>query len=196
MRFEEVDRGHLTPKELDAFASTSMPSEHLELVRDLFVFCCYTGLSYIDLKNLTWDNIVKDSNGNYWIDTRRAKTNIPVVVRLLDIPLAIIRKYTDHSLGGPVFCVPDNQTINYALSDIAVLCGIHKHVTFHTARHTFATTVTLSNGVPLETVSKMLGHKNIRTTQIYARITKNKIDEDMETLARKLNKAPTYMLGM
>ena len=113
---------------------------------------------------------------------------------MLDIPLAIIRKSSDGSLGGPAFCVPDNQTINYALSDIAALCGIRKHVTFHLSRHTFATTVTLSNGVPLETVSKMLGHKNIRTTQIYARITKNKIDADMEILSRKLDKVPTRVL--
>lgn len=126
-------------------------------------------------------------DGNMWINTERIKTHVDVHVRLLDVPLMLIRKYEGQAKDGLLFPVPSNQKINEYLKEVATLCGIDKAVTSHMARHTFATTVTLANGVPIETVSKMLGHTNIRTTQIYARIIDQKINTDMEMLAQKLN---------
>ncbi len=186
MRFEEVDRGYLSKAELDILMTKPMPSERLDKVRDLFVFSCFCGLCYIDLKELLETDIVRGDDGHLWIDTTRIKTGAQVNVRLLDVPLAIIKKHGGQTKDGRLFKIPSNQKVNDYLKEIAALCGIEKNVTFHLSRHTFATTVTLSNGVPLETVSKMLGHRNIRTTQIYARITTSKISADMDALARRL----------
>lgn len=187
MHFEEVDRGYLTKAELDVLMIKPMPSKRLEKVRDLFVFSCFCGLAYIDVKELMETDIVQGDDGHLWIDTRRIKTGAQVNVRLLNVPLSIIKKYSGQGCNGKIFDIPSNQKVNDYLKEIAAICGIDKRVTHHLARHTFATTVTLSNGVPLETVSKMLGHKTIRTTQIYARITKNRISDDMDALARKLD---------
>lgn len=162
---------------------------YIPLLVALIVFYRYTGLAYIDLKNLTSDMLQRWPDGNLWIDTKRQKTNIPVHVRLLETPLRLIEKYKGSVKGKSrlLFPVPSNQKVNSYLKEIADLCGIDKDLTFHMARHTFATTVTLANGVPIETVSKMLGHTNIQTTQIYARVIDTKINNDMEALARKLN---------
>ncbi len=187
MRFEETDRGYLTKAELDVLMRKPMPSARLEKVRDLFVFSCYCGLAYVDMKELMESDIVRGDDGRLWIDTQRIKTGAQVNVPLLKIPLGIIEKYSGAGRNGKLFDIPSNQKVNDYLKEIAAICGIDKRVTFHLARHTFSTTVTLSNGVPLETVSKMLGHKNIRTTQIYARITKTRISDDMNALARRLD---------
>lgn len=147
--------------------------------------CCFTGLAYIDVAGLTQDNIRKSFDGNLWIMTKRQKTNTDVNVPLLDIPKMILKKYKGKLPNGKILPVISNQKLNAYLKEIADICGIKKNLTFHLARHTFATTTTLSKGVPIETVSKMLGHTNIETTQIYARITNSKIGSDMQGLDKK-----------
>lgn len=148
--------------------------------------CCFTGLAYIDVKNLTEDNLRTGFDGKLWIMTHRQKTDTNVNVPLLDIPLKILAKYKNNLPNKVLLPVLSNQKMNSYLKEIGDLCGIDKNLTFHLARHTFATTITLAKGVPIETVSKMLGHTNIQTTQIYARITNSKISNDMEDLAGKL----------
>jgi integrase len=147
--------------------------------------CCFTGLAYIDVAGLTQDNIRKSFDGNLWIMTKRQKTNTDVNVPLLDIPKIILKKYKGKLPNGKILPIISNQKLNAYLKEIADVCGIKKNLTFHLARHTFATTTTLSKGVPIETVSKMLGHTNIETTQIYARITNSKIGSDMLGLDKK-----------
>lgn len=162
-----------------------MVSERLEHVRDLFVFSCFCGLAYSDVANLRQENIQKSFDGNLWIITKRQKTNTDVNVPLLDIPKMILKKYKCKLPDGKILPVISNQKLNAYLKEIADICGIKKNLTFHSGRHTFATTTTLSKGVPIETVSKMLGHTNIETTQIYARITNSKIGSDMQGLDKK-----------
>ena len=148
--------------------------------------CCFTGLSYIDIKTLKASEICISFDGKPWIMRHRQKTDTPVNVPLLKIPLAILKKYEGRLPKGELLPVLSNQKLNSYLKEIADLCGINKNITFHLARHTFATTTTLSKGVPIETVSKMLGHTNIETTQIYARSTNEKIRKDMSSLEDKL----------
>ena len=151
----------------------------MELVRDLFVFSCFTGLAYIDVANLTPENIVT-LDDKQWIMTKRQKTSVATNVLLLDIPKNIIEKYSGKIYrNGKLFPMLTNQRTNSYLKEIADICGIKKDLTFHMARHTFAT-MSLSKGVSMESVSKMLGHTNIKTTQIYAHITNKKIEHDME----------------
>ena len=157
--------------------------------KDLFVFSCYTGLAYCDVMSLTKENISIGIDGEYWIMTSRKKTNQPVRVPLLSKALEIIEKYKHHPKAiatGTAFPNLTNQKLNSYLKEIADFCGITKNLTFHLARHTFATTVTLTNGVPIETVSKMLGHSNIRTTQVYAKVIEKKVSDDMMILRQKL----------
>jgi Site-specific recombinase XerD len=195
LRKDRTERAYLTIDELERLANREFTSERLERMRDIFLFCCYTGLSYIDVKTLTTDNLVRKNDGKLWIVTKRTKTEVPVNVPLLEIPLRLIKKYEPLRKGNLVFPVYSNQKSNDYLKEIAALCGINKDVTFHVARHTFATTVTLENGVPVESVSKMLGHTNIQTTQIYARITERKINLDMDQLSKKLDpKADVYKM--
>ena len=164
----------------------------MELVRDIFIFSCFTGLAYIDVRNLTPEDIVV-MDDKEWVMSKRKKTNIAFNVLLLDLPKAIIAKYNhDTYRDGKLFPILSNQKMNSYLKEIADICGISKNLTFHLARHTFAT-LCLSKGVPMESVSKMLGHTNIRTTQIYARITNKKIEHDMEQFADKLGKFNTAM---
>ena len=185
IRLEKVDRGYLTEDEIKIILKKKMVSERLEHVRDLFIFACFTGLAYIDVAGLTQDNIRKSFDGKLWIMTKRQKTNTDVNVPLLDIPTMILKKYKGKLPNGKILPIISNQKLNAYLKEIADVCGIKKNLTFHLARHTFATTTTLSKGVPIETVSKMLGHTNIETTQIYARITNNKIGSDMQRLDKK-----------
>lgn len=187
LRKDRTERAYLTIDELERLANREFTSERLERMRDIFLFCCYTGLSYIDVKTLTTDNLVRKNDGKLWIVTKRTKTEVPVNVPLLEIPLRLIKKYEPLRKGNLVFPVYSNQKSNDYLKEIAALCGINKDVTFHVAGHTFATAVTLENGVPVESVSKMLGHTNIQTTQIYARITERKINQDMDVLSKKLD---------
>ena len=184
---EPVNRGFLTDEEILLIANKDLSISRLELVRDIFIFSCFTGLAYIDVSNLTPDHIVTLGD-KQWIMTQRQKTSVETNVLLLDIPKAIIAKYGGKTYrNGKLFPMLTNQKTNSYLKEIADICGIKKKLTFHLARHTFAT-MSLSKGVPMESVSKMLGHTNIRTTQIYARITNKKIEHDMEELADKLNK--------
>ena len=189
---EPVDRGFLTDEEILRVANKNLGIQRLELVRDIFIFSCFTGLAYIDVSNLTPNHIVT-MDDKQWIMTKRQKTSVETNVLLLDIPKSIIAKYSHKTYrDGKLFPVLTNQKTNSYLKEIADLCGIKKKLTFHLARHTFAT-MSLSKGVPIESVSKMLGHTNIRTTQIYARITNKKIEHDMEQLSEKLGKFNSAM---
>lgn len=178
LHLEPVDRGFLTEDELQSIIKKDFEIDRLGFVRDLFVFSCFTGLSYIDVKKLKADNIVT-LNGIEWIKMAREKTSTPVSVVLFDGAKCIIKKYeNDPKRKDKLFPSMSNQKMNQYLKEIATSCGIKKNITFHMARHTFAT-LTLSKGVPIESVSRMLGHTNIKTTQIYAKITNKKIEEDM-----------------
>lgn len=188
-RFIRNDREFLTQEELDAIEVKETKILRLQWAKDLFVFSCYTGLAYCDVMSLTPNNIAIGVDGDYWIMTSRKKTNEPVRVPLLPKALELIEKYKNHPRAlakGTVFPVLSNQKLNAYLKEIADLCGIGKNLTFHLARHTFATTVTLTNGVPIETVSKMLGHTSIRTTQVYAKVIERKVSEEMRVLKGKL----------
>lgn len=183
---QRVDRGFLSEDDLKKMMEKEFASKRLEQVRDIFVFACFTGLAYIDLANLSVDNIQKMFDGRLWIVTHRQKTNTKVTVPLLPPAIKILKKYEGKYLDGQLLPIITNQKLNCYLKEIADICGIEKNLTFHLARHTFATTMTLGKGVPIESVSKMLGHTNIQTTQIYARITNEKISHDMENLAKNL----------
>lgn len=188
VHFESVDREILTQEEIDTIYNKEFITGRLEQIRDVFVFACYTGLSYIDVANLKEENIREAFDGNLWIMTKRQKTNVDSNIRLLDIPKAILEKYKGTLKDGKCLPVVSNQKMNEYLKEIATICQISKRLTFHIARHSFATSIALSNGVPIESVSKMLGHTNIRTTQIYAKITDRKISKDMDMLAQKIDK--------
>lgn len=192
---EETHREHLTIDELGVLVSKEMTSERLQRVKDIFVFSCFTGLAYTDVRGLKKSEVVMGNDGRLWIDTRRDKTKVAVYVPLLDIPRAILEKYADQTSHDRLLSIPANQKVNDYLKEIAAICGIDKNLTFHVARHTFATTVTLENGVALETVQKMLGHKNIRTTQVYAKMTKRRIGMEMESLAGVLDKGLQPAIG-
>lgn len=185
LKYEKNERGYLSERELDLLEATTFNAIGMERVKDMFLFACYTGLSYIDLKELTDMQLVKAINGHLWIYTKRAKTNEAVKVPLLPKAREILEKYAgekEKEITGKLLPVYSNQKTNAYLKQIAKACKIHKNITFHVARHTFATTVTLSNGVPIETVSKLLGHTKLSTTQIYARVLQKKVGEDMEHL--------------
>jgi len=165
--------------------------ERLELVKDIFLFSCYTGLAYVDVGNLKKTQIVSGIDNEKWIITKRQKTGTPQRIPLLAQALKIMKKYEGHKKcidNNAVLPVLTNQKMNSYLKEIADTCGITKNLTFHIARHTFATTITLCNGVPLETVSHMLGHKRITQTQHYAKIVDLKVSEDMAALRKKLKK--------
>ena len=183
---EPVDRGFLTDNEIKTIMQKEMVTPRLELVRDMFIFSCFTGLAYIDVANLTEDNII-ELDGKQWIMTKRQKTKIATNIILLDIPKMIIEKYASVRKDGKLLPILSNQKMNAYLKEIADICQINKNLTYHVARHTFAT-MSISKGVPIETVSKMLGHSKIQTTQIYARITNKKLEADMLALSSKLDK--------
>ena len=183
----QVIRECLTQEEIDSIQAKEFVSERLGNVRDIFVFSCYTGLAYADVKKLKLSEIVKGIDGKLWIQTYRAKTNTRVPIPLLPQALALVEKYKNRTdAKGLVFPTPSNQKMNAYLKEIADVCDITKKLTFHIARHSFATSITLSNGVPIETVSKMLGHTNIKTTQIYSKVVDFKISGDMARLGEKL----------
>jgi site-specific recombinase XerD len=191
---KEVKRECLSAEELQMIVDKSFKIDRLDQVKDILVFCCYIGLAYADVEKLGPEHISKGIDGKYWIFIDRTKTGTSSHVPLLSPASAIINKYKDYPEAinkERVFPVISNQKINAYLKEIADVCGIHKTLTFHIARHTFATTVTLTNGVPLETVSNMLGHKNIRTTQIYAKVVQSKVSKDMEALEDKLSAKPS-----
>lgn len=187
--FEKREREFLSEFELQNMEVKEFELKRLERVRDLFIFSCYTGISYIDVMNLTQDNISLGIDGNNWIFTNRQKTKTKVKIPLLPKAQNLINKYKLHPMTmdtGTLFPKITNEKLNSYLKEVAYRCGIKKNLTFHMARHTFATTITLSNGVPIETVSKLLGHTKIATTQIYARVLERKVSNDMMMLKEKL----------
>jgi site-specific recombinase XerD len=186
--YEQSEREVLTMQEIMKIQEKPLINR-LDRVRDVFLFSCFTGLAYKEVYNLTEKEIVIGNDRNKWIKINRVKTGNPEDVPLLAIPEAIIEKYKDHlycNVSNRLLPVNSNVRYNAYLKELADVCGIDKKLTTHIARHTFATTVTLENDVPIETVSRMLGHKSIRTTQIYAKITKKKISNDMNALRKKL----------
>lgn len=188
-KIKKVERVFLTTLELELMRKKVFISKRLSQVRDIFLFCCFTGLAYVDVHSLTEKDIVDGIDGKKWISIKRQKTNVPSQIPLLPQPLEILETY-EHSLNrkitGKILPVLSNQKMNSYLKEIADVCGIKKELTFHIARHTFATTVTLLNGVPIESVSKMLGHTNIQTTQHYAKVLDIKVSKDMAMLESKL----------
>ena len=189
-KFQEVNVNFLTEEEIKTIKNKDFIGSGLNIVRDIFIFSCYTGLAYIDIFNLTKEQITIGVDGNIWIITNRQKTGINSNIPLLPIAEEIIKKYENHPLvsnSGKLLPVYSNQKVNEYLKTIADNCNINKKLTFHCARHTFATTVTLSNNVSMESVSKMLGHKSIKTTQHYAKILDKKVSEDMNNLKKILN---------
>ena len=186
LKFENTERGYLTMDELTKLMNKQLISKRLEQIRDVFVFSCFTGLAYCDAQALTAEHIIVGPNETPWLRTHRQKTSTPVDVPLLDVPLQILAKYEGCCPNGKLLPIPSNQKCNDYLKEIAAICGIEKRLTFHLARHTFATTVTLTNGVPIESVSKMLGHRSLKTTQIYAKIVNDKLAEDMTNLSTRL----------
>jgi site-specific recombinase XerD len=190
LRFRSTQREMLSQEELEVIEVHDFEIRMLQTVRDLFVFSCYTGLSYVDLMGLQNANIVSGGDGFTWIKTKRTKTDVPVDVPLLDPALEILGKYKDNKGVNKkgVFPKISNQEINRSLKIIAEICKIKKPMTFHLARHTFATTVTLINGVPIESISKMLGHTKLTTTMVYAKVVKQKLSMDMALLKTKMDK--------
>jgi len=187
-KIREVKRQFLTEEEIQAIANKDLKNERLKLVRDIFLFSCYTGLAYIDVQKLSPANIAIGIDGEKWIYTFRQKTDSRSNIPLLPPALEILEKYKQHPVcltKNCLFPVLSNQKMNAYLKEIADICEIDKELTFHIARHTFATTVTLSNGVPIETVSKMLGHSSIKQTQHYAKILDRKVSDDMKALKEK-----------
>ena len=186
---KEVKRIALTKQEVEDISRKVFDIERLAHVRDIFLFSCYTGLAYIDVQKLKRSQIVKGNDGEQWINTHRQKTDSPTRLPLLPKAIEIMDKYKNDpkcANDGYVLPVLTNQKMNAYLKEIATICGINKILTFHIARHTFATTITLSNGVPIETVSKMLGHSSIKQTQHYAKILDLKVSVDMAALKQKL----------
>lgn len=190
-KIRELERTYLSEEDIQSLIDKNFSSTRLELVRDIFLFSCFTGLAYIDVKNLTTENISIGIDGDEWIFTYRQKTEAASKIPILPVTAMIIEKYSDSKeaiIQGKLLPILSNQKMNSYLKEIATICNINKDLTFHMARHTFATTVTLTNGVPIESVSKMLGHKNLRTTQHYAKVLDRKVSDDMNLLKEKLAK--------
>ena len=188
---KEVVREFLTMDELQTIYHKEFPLERLTLVRDVFIFAAFTGLAFIDVQQLAPEHIVRDNNGNLWIRKPRQKTKNMCNIPLLDIPQEILRKYADHPTcrkKGVLLPVPCNQKMNSYLKEIADICMIRKNLTTHCARHSYATSVCLANGVSLENVAKMLGHSNIKMTQHYARVLDSSILRDMMQVERAISK--------
>lgn len=182
-RLKEVNRAYLTDPELKLLINKEFSNDRLRRVKDIFIFCCFTGLAFSDVKNLTRENITIGINNQRWLRTKRKKTGNPSEIPLLEVPTAIIKKYENDPvclLEQKLLPVGSNQKMNAYLKEIADLCDIKKNLSTHTARHTFATTVTLTHGVSMEAVSKMLGHSNISTTKQYARIVDTLIINEMK----------------
>jgi integrase len=166
--------------------TTPLKSPRHYLIRDLFLFGCYTGISYGDMCVLTEDNLSTAEDGTVWIKSSRNKTGNPFEVPLLDVPLQILERYRNMTPDGRLLPMYSNSHLNTGLKEVAHACGIRRDVNFHAGRHTYASEITLSQGIPIETVSRMLGHSEIKTTQIYAKITDDKIDEDMRGLEQRI----------
>ena len=189
VQFETVEREFLNEEEIQKLIDKELHLDRLKLVRDMFIFSCFTGLAYSDVKKLSNSDITIGIDGEKWIRTKRTKTKTLSSIPILPVAEEILDRYKNHpEVKNSDFILPvlSNQKSNAFLKEIALMCDIKKPLTTHVARHTFATTITLTNGVPIESVSKMLGHKDLRTTQHYAKIVDRKISEDMQNLKAKL----------
>lgn len=187
--YTSPERTILTKEEIHVIMNKKITVPRLEMVRDVFIFCCFTGFAYSDVYEFKQDSVSIGIDGGSWITILRKKTGTRESVPLLPTAMEIINKYKDHPIcvtENKLLPVNSNQKYNAYLSELADICGINKKITTHIARHTFATTVTLANGVPIETVSKMLGHTRLATTQIYAKVIDQKISDDMRDLKSKL----------
>lgn len=197
LSFKKVEREHLSEKELQRLEETSFTNNNMQLVADLFIFSCYTGLAYIDVIQLKPQNLIQGIDGEIWLSFIREKTQHPVMLPILPKAMTIISKYENHPKAKrkeTLFPFITNQTVNKLLKFIAQHIETAKQLTFHMARHTFATTITLNNGVPIETVSKLLGHTKITTTQIYARVGETKISQDIAALKINLNQTKSNIM--
>lgn len=191
---QEVHKEFLTKDELEVLLNKTFSIPRLELVRDIFLFQCFTGLAFIDVSELKPEHLVTDNQGNVWIRKTRQKTKVMCNIPLLDIPLAILDKYKGYPLcekKGTLLPVPCNQKVNSYLKEIADFCGIKKNLTTHTGRHTFSTVVTLADNVSLENVSKMLGHTNTKMTQRYAKVLDQSILRDMQNVRENFSTKTT-----
>ena len=187
---KEVNREFLTWDELQIVINKKFELPRIDLVRDIFIFCAFSGLSFIDVKQLTSEHIVKDKDGNYWIRKARQKTKNMCNIPLLEVPLSIIEKYKGHPICEKqkvLLPVPCNQKMNSYLKEISDLCGIKKNLSTHSARHSYATSVCLANGVSIENVAKMLGHSDIKMTKRYARVLDQSILSDMKKVGNNLS---------
>lgn len=190
---EETKRGFLSKEEINLLIKGTFKKPSYTLIRDLFIFCTFTGLSWTDMANLTKENLQTSFDGHLWIKTNRQKTGTESNIRLLDVAKHIIEKYDGMTDDDKLLPVPCYVNCKNSIKVIAKKCGIEKNVTWHLARHTYATTVCLSNDVPIETLSKMLGHRSIRTTQIYAKITAEKVSRDMEKLSKQIAQMESFI---
>lgn len=182
----EADRKWLSKEDLDKIMQTPVAHKGINLVRNLFIFSCWTGLAFADIFSLTWKNIITDKDGMIWIRQKRHKTGTEANVPLMDIPLSILNKYGTPEKNGKVFNMGTYSLFVFYLEDLRRICGLKTHLTYHMSRHTWATTICLSNGMPIETLSRTMGHQDISTTQIYAKITTQKINEDMKALEERI----------
>jgi site-specific recombinase XerD len=192
----DPEREILYPTELTIILEKTLTSKRLDEIRDTLIFGCYTGFAYSELYDFESDAPTKGLDGSFWLSVVRGKTGKKESVPLLPIPLKIIEKYKNHPYCvkyNKLLPVNSNQRYNEYLKELMAICGINKHITTHTARHTFATTITLANGVPIESVMSMLGHTNIRTTQIYAKVVQKKVSDDMNVLKEKLQQPNTLV---
>ena len=188
--FIRKDRGFLSEEELAAIETKEISIARIEAVRDMFIFSCYTGLAYADARNLSTEQIQFGIDGKKWIIITRQKTGVQANLPLLPKALSIIEKYKDHpkcKSTGKILPMISNQPFNSFLKEIATICGVNKNLTHHLARHTFATTVCLLNGISMEATSGMLGHTSVRTTQIYGKILPQRISREMQNLEQKLS---------
>lgn len=185
MRPEQKQR-YLTRDELDKLMGTTFDTPNRNFTRDMFLFSVFTGICHCDMCNLTEKNVTRDHEGNLWIETKRQKTGTPENVRLLDIAVRIMEKYRGMASDRRLFPMLRKENMNIHLKKMAAQCGINRNLSFHMARHSFASQICLSQGVPIETVSKAMGHKDISTTQRYAKVTDEKVDRDMTALRREI----------
>jgi len=180
--------------ELEKLMNMPMITPAVNFTRDMFVFSCFTGLAFVDLFNLTNRQMIKMDDGTTWLNVTRQKTGSISKIPLLDVPLQLIEKYRGTASGDRVFPMKTATIMNLQLKSIAKRCGIERRLTFHMSRHTFATETCISQGVPIETVSKMMGHKELNTTQIYAKVTQSKEEEDMNALSDVINEKYVFEL--
>ncbi len=183
----QVERGYLTNEELQRLMTTPLRHKCQARTRDMFLFSCFTGICHADMRSLEWKQFEQDAAGNWWVSGNRMKTGTKYLVRLLPVPLSILNKYKGLAGLEKVFPMSTVKVMDRSLKFIAAACGIEKQLSFHLARHTFATTISLMNGVPLIALSKMLGHKSITTTQIYAKVTESMIDQAITTINDKIS---------